>query len=103
MILLLWKPMTAIGGPISWKECLVMTWAGLRGAVSLALAIIVDIDPGIDKKTGSLVMFHVGGVAALTFVVNATTCASLLRQLGLTKRSAMHEQVLDQLSHHMSA
>ena len=41
-------------------------WSGLRGAVSLAMAMIVEIEPGIKKQTGSQVMFHVGGVAALT-------------------------------------
>merc|ERR1719469_99129 len=62
-----------------------MIWSGLRGAVGLALAIMVDAEPGISKRDGSLIMFHVGGMAALTMIVNATSTAPLLKKLGLTK------------------
>lgn len=40
-----------------WKTLVVMSWGGLRGAVSLALAISVNRDPRIDQKTiGSKVL-----------------------------------------------
>jgi hypothetical protein len=35
---------------------------------------------------GARIMFHVGGIAALTLLVNATTAAPLLRYLGLARR-----------------
>lgn len=75
-----------------------MVHSGLRGAVSLTLAIIVDLDPATSKQMGTRVMFHVGGIAALTFIINATTAAPLLRLLGLTKNSQMKERMLKQLS-----
>lgn len=36
---------------------------------------------------GARIMFHVGGIAALTLLVNATTAAPLLRYLGLARSS----------------
>lgn len=96
MIAVCWIPMNLLGTPLSWKEGVVMVWSGLRGAVGLALAIIVDLEPGIDKRKGSLIMFHVGGMAALTMLINATCSASLLRALNLMKVPHMKERMLKQ-------
>ena len=80
-----------------------MAWGGLRGAVGLALAIIVDHDPSVSYVDGSKVIFLVGGIATLTLVVNGTTCGWVLGRLGMmdTPKSstilghAMDRQVVD--------
>ena len=85
------------------REVLLMCWGGLRGAVGLALAITVRIyvfapeshashrlqDGAFARRQdlpcawGSQIMFLVGGVAVLTLLLNATTCALVLNALGL--------------------
>ncbi|CAK0859427.1 unnamed protein product, partial [Prorocentrum cordatum] len=78
---------------VSVADCMVMTWGGLRGAVGLALAIQVSIDRAADdsghehisEEDADRVLFYVGGVALLTLIINATTCPSLVKKLGLTK------------------
>lgn len=80
-----------------------MVWSGLRGAVSLAMAIIVDLEPAITPQMGSRIMFHVGGVAALTFIINASTAPYLLKWLGLTRASRARSQVLRRLAQHMDS
>ena len=45
---------------------------------------------------GARIMFHVGGIAALTLLVNATTAAPLLRALGLARRTRTATRVLSQ-------
>lgn len=102
MILVLWYPLNKTGTPITWKEALIMTWSGLRGAVSLAMAIIVDLEPGVDKRMGSRIMFHVGGIAALTTFINATTVAGLLRLLGLSKASELRKRMLTEIEGKMA-
>lgn len=97
MIAVLWKPINAVGTPVSLEEAVVMVWSGLRGAVSLALALIVDLGP-IGQTVGPHVVFHVGGIAALTFLVNASTASSLLRWLGLTKTKESRERIIAQFS-----
>jgi NhaP-type Na+/H+ or K+/H+ antiporter len=42
--------MNLVGDTVKYTECIVMVWGGLRGAVGLALAIIVDSEPGIDAR-----------------------------------------------------
>lgn len=93
-----WIPLNMAGQPVHWPEAVAMVWSGLRGAVSLAMGMIVDIEKGIDRKTGQQVMFHVGGFAALTLIVNSVTTAPLLRALGLVKSGDMMNRVSARLS-----
>jgi NhaP-type Na+/H+ or K+/H+ antiporter len=103
MLALLWLPLNqaarlAGAEQISWQEGIVMVWCGLRGAVSLAMGMIVDIEPGVKNSIGSQVMFHVGGVAALTLLINAVTTKPLLQLLGLVKDEALMNRVSAKLS-----
>jgi hypothetical protein len=99
MLLVLLPALNAAGTKISKKEAVVMIWSGLRGAVGLAMAIIVDREPDVAKETGSRIMFHIGGLAALTTLINATTTAPLLRWLDLTRTTEMKERCLSTIAH----
>jgi hypothetical protein len=84
---------------ISWKECVVMTWGGLRGAVGLALALTMRTQLYEDGKpeTGDKMVFFVGGFAALTLLINATTCSLVLAKLGITKPPEAREKLVNRL------
>merc|ERR1719428_477011 len=98
MVTIFWVPLNLAGRTIHWQEGVAMVWSGLRGAVSLAMGMIVDIEPGVNRAVGSQVMFHVGGIAALTLIVNAVTSAPLLRILGLVKTDNMMNRLTARLS-----
>jgi NhaP-type Na+/H+ or K+/H+ antiporter len=98
MITVLWIPLNLVGSPIYWQEGAVMVWSGLRGAVSVAMGMIVSIEPDIDHVISSRVMFHVGGIAALTLIVNSMTTPYLLRSLGLIKSDALMNRIGFKLS-----
>ncbi|OLQ09590.1 Sodium/hydrogen exchanger 7 [Symbiodinium microadriaticum] len=83
---ILWIPLNQVGSPVDPREAIAMIWSGLRGAVSLTLAIIIDEEPLVSREMGARIMFHVGGIAAL-LLINATTAAPLLRALGLARFS----------------
>ncbi|XP_070552787.1 sperm-specific sodium:proton exchanger-like [Ptychodera flava] len=91
--------LSRIGYGLSWRNAAVMTWGGLRGAVGLALALLVTSTPGIDQQTiGSKVLLHTSGIVVLTLCINATTIQSLLKVLGMSdisipKRLAMANAV----------
>ncbi|PIK43588.1 sperm-specific sodium proton exchanger [Apostichopus japonicus] len=84
-----------LGYGLSWRNAVVLTWGGLRGAVGLAMALIVVQTKEINFATiGSKVLFHTSGIVVLTLLVNATTIKSLLSILGMSdisipKRLAM--------------
>jgi hypothetical protein len=79
------------------SEALVMTWGGLRGAVGLALAIQVSIEKAggkISDMDARRVLFYTGGIAFLTLVVNAVTCPSLVKYLGLVQTDDVKRKLL---------
>jgi hypothetical protein len=47
----------------------------------------------VELKTGSLFLFHIGGMALLTLLINAPLCAPLLSVLGIVKENKVDELV----------
>ncbi|MHC4820289.1 MAG: cation:proton antiporter [Planctomycetota bacterium] len=76
--------MNRVGRNISGKEAAVMAWGGLRGAVSLALALMVLNRDSIDPDVRNQIMRITAGVVLMTLVINGTTCGWLLRKLGFS-------------------
>jgi NhaP-type Na+/H+ or K+/H+ antiporter len=93
-------PITAsIGLGTSLQETLFSSFAGLRGAVGIALAISLDnvVEaqgiPLYENETNRVFGF-VGGIAFLTLTLNATMSGPLLKKLGLADRPALREKVI---------
>jgi len=98
MMAMLLPLLNCIGQRITWKEVLIMVWGGLRGAVGLVLAIIVDLEFKAEKtekkkREGAEILFFVGGMAMLTVGINAPLTAPLLRWLGLTRPPLLEDEV----------
>ncbi|KAL5006670.1 hypothetical protein ScPMuIL_015476 [Solemya velum] len=73
------------GYGMTWRDGIVMTWGGLRGAVGLALALKVAHHDEIDQeKVGLRVLIHVSGIVFLTLLINASTILGLLKVLGMS-------------------
>lgn len=70
------------------------SYAGLRGAVGLSLALMVCNSPKITRTIQDLVLLHVAGVALLTLLINASTTGALVRYLGLAGSSKIKENLL---------
>ncbi len=50
--------LTRVGYSVTWKDIVIITWGGLRGAVGLALALVVAQTKSIDfDRIGSKVNF----------------------------------------------
>ncbi len=70
---------------VSTADSAVMTWGGLRGAVSLALALVISQESAIDPELRRQIVFATAGVVLLTILVNGTTIGKLLARLGYDK------------------
>ncbi|CAK0830975.1 unnamed protein product [Prorocentrum cordatum] len=94
----------SIGGdkPVTWQQAVLISHAGLRGAVGLALAVHVHHDratnsdgvPSVSSEDADRVLFYVGGVALLTIVVNAPTSPMLVRKLKLSTTPVTRRQIM---------
>jgi len=77
-----------ISDPVSVNEATVMGWGGLRGAVSLALALMVSQQPDIPAELREQMLLLTAGVVLGTLLINGTTMGALLRQLGFARAPA---------------
>jgi CPA1 family monovalent cation:H+ antiporter len=71
------------GAGLSLGALHVLNWGGLRGAISLALALSLPAGLGADRDTLRLMAF---GVVLFTILVQGTTIGILVRRLGLAPR-----------------
>ena len=69
--------------PVGWRNSLVLVWGGLRGAVSLALALSLPED--LSQREMFIAM--TAAVVLVTLMANATTIAFLMRRLHLGEPS----------------
>ena len=74
-----------LGQKISLSFRTVMLWGGLRGAVSLALALVILETPGIPPEVQKFIAVLVTGFVLFTLFVNATTMPIVLKMFGLDK------------------
>eukprot|EP00043_Microstomoeca_roanoka_P003623 m.44842 g.44842 ORF g.44842 m.44842 type:complete len:1433 (+) comp12138_c0_seq1:241-4539(+) len=104
MLLVFAYPLKWAGYPLTWKDSVIIVHGGLRGAVSLALALIISLaesaeeneeGEGYQKAVIDKTLFYAGGVAFLTLIINASTTGPILSALGLVKEAAAQKRVYD--------
>jgi CPA1 family monovalent cation:H+ antiporter len=75
--------------PISLRWRHVIAWGGLRGALSLALALSLPIAFGPDRDLIRTMTF---GVALFTLLIQATTMSPLVKKLGIITTSPAQKE-----------
>mmetsp|Transcript_28882 Transcript_28882/g.65754 ORF Transcript_28882/g.65754 Transcript_28882/m.65754 type:complete len:1017 (+) Transcript_28882:196-3246(+) len=102
-------PITArLGVGTNWREAVFMSYGGLRGAVGIALALVLHAETdhftsasGVSDETrveylsySSKMFGMVGGIALFTLIINGTSSGPLLKKLGLVTPSETRVRVL---------
>ncbi len=75
-----------------------MYWGGLRGAVSLALAL--TLASSFDSQTTEILQVMTFGVVLFTLLVQGTTISRLIKRLGLAGETPVHRGATAQAGHH---
>merc|ERR1712195_166748 len=83
MVLILYPGLAYFGYGLErgWKDAFIATWGGLRGAIGLILALLIDGDPSIRPDEPFVVL--IGGATICTLVINGTTTKFFLTKLGM--------------------
>ena len=91
-----WMHKLGYGAPVTWQSAVFMWWAGLRGAVGLALGIqFYRSDTGSFhlQSDAAQMLFHICFVALLTLVICAPTGEAVLRKLMLIGESKYEKAI----------
>lgn len=97
VISILYPFMKRAGYGLPLKDAIIVWYGALRGAIGLALALIVA---GVDDKyipahIKDQFLFYTAGIVTLTLLVNASTIKYLVSYLGLTKISPAKAQMVN--------
>ena len=71
--------------PMTWRETVIMWWAGMRGVASVALALAIPLDTDHDGPFPARpeLLFIAFAVVLATLVVQGLTLPALVRRLGV--------------------
>jgi NhaP-type Na+/H+ or K+/H+ antiporter len=96
MVIFMFPFLRKMGLGLSWRDGVMLSWGGLRGALGMTLALDVKL-AFADKNpdAGSLMLFHVGGIAICTLLINGVLSGKVLKLLGLTKPDEYREVLLE--------
>ncbi|MEV0612374.1 Na+/H+ antiporter [Nonomuraea sp. NPDC050404] len=86
--------------PLSWRETVVMWWAGMRGvaSVALALAIPLETDDGGPFPERAVIVFIAFSVILATLVVQGLTLRWLVGRLGVKADTAAERELEKRLA-----
>jgi len=108
LVFLCYPLISRIGLKTNISESIFMGFAGLRGAIGIALAINLDsivLKNYTDKSHLELttkLFFFVGGIAAMTLLINAPLGGPLLAKLGLTQATDTRQKLVKEVEHMIS-
>lgn len=94
VIAIFFPAMKNIGYGLTVKDSAVAWWGGLRGAIGLALALIVAGEPSIPADIRNEILSITAGIVLLTSIINATTIKYLVNWLGINKIGLAKAQVM---------
>ncbi|CAE7593740.1 apnhaP [Symbiodinium microadriaticum] len=84
-----------LGQTVSRSYQTIMVWGGLRGAVSLALALAIVENTAIDGETRQFIAVLVTGFVLFTLFVQATSIQAVMGWLGLNTLSPADQAIRD--------
>lgn len=77
---------------LSWKDNAVVSWAGMRGVVTLATAIAAADLAGLDSRSETVILFVAFSVTIATLLLQGLTLPLLIRALGVADGSDEAEE-----------
>ncbi|MGL5876245.1 MAG: cation:proton antiporter, partial [Xenococcaceae cyanobacterium] len=86
-----WLSNRLANAQMSWQQQTVLCWGGLRGSVSIALALSI---PAVLPEHRQIITI-VSGVVMFTLLIQGLTTKPLLQKLGLLEDESLHQKYLE--------
>jgi NhaP-type Na+/H+ or K+/H+ antiporter len=91
-----------MGYGLTFKQLVLASYSGLRGAVGMSLALTVAGSHKVPPFVRNVILMHVAGVALLTLLINATTTSFLVKALELNSYSDLKKNILLSVSYQIN-
>ncbi|MCE2594225.1 sodium:proton antiporter [Motilimonas cestriensis] len=98
-VIILMPLLSRFGIGINRDKAVVLIWGGLRGAVSLALALIIAQDSLLPKELGDQVLFLTAGIVVMTIVINSSSMRWVLAKLKLDQLPAAQQLTVEKVKY----
>lgn len=92
MILVFMPILKRNGYGLNWREFVILGWGGLRGALGMSMALMVNCNENIPEQIREHILVYTAGVVTLTLCINATTSKRLVQWLRLIPETSASEQ-----------
>lgn len=79
MIIILLPLINKTGYPLNWKDTIILSYGGVRGALGLALALIIYKDAELSDRFKDIVLFFISAMIVFTVIFNGLTIGYLMR------------------------
>jgi NhaP-type Na+/H+ or K+/H+ antiporter len=96
VVLVLYPFLNRSGYGLNFKEAVILVFSGLRGAVGLAMAMMVEGEQNqpLDHDLRSRIAFHVSGIALLTMTLNGMAIKPVYHKLAIYSKAKHHSILL---------
>ena len=101
-VVMLMPILERIGVGITKEKATVVIWGGLRGAVSLSLALSLAQDTNMPAALREQILFLTAGIVFLSIVINGSSMEWLLQKLHLDKLPAAKELSVRKAQHEIN-
>jgi NhaP-type Na+/H+ or K+/H+ antiporter len=82
------------GYGLSWKELIVLCFAGMKGVISVGLALIASHDDHFEGHTKALINYFGIGIAGLSIILGGPATRFFVKVLGLEEMTPVQENML---------
>ena len=97
VIALFWPLLNCIGYRVTWKEYIIMGWSGLRGAIALAIGLLVSIDYTLPEIFRNLSILYISGTIIFTVLLQGMSLKLVMRLIGYNKMDSTKQRLYKNL------
>lgn len=95
VMLLQYPVLNRIGYRITLTSAFILSWAGLRGAIALSLALLVILDDVFSKRFKDLCLLYVVTMIVMTVLLNGLSIKFLMKKTGFLKEDLTKKKMFD--------
>jgi NhaP-type Na+/H+ or K+/H+ antiporter len=87
-VLAIWWPLlNCVGYKITWKEYIIMSYSGLRGAIGLALGLFIALNENYPEQFRIMSILYISGVIFFTVFIQGLTLKPIMKAIGYNRFS----------------